>query len=169
MPGEKLEFNLEGFLYRSAFGISGFFLQFQGFFDPPHQGRESVHPNPEVRLSHVVSAITDQLNGGQQLVTAEVSRMWQEQFGYAIQTLEQCLRAHGATRTPVSRDGQFYAMFHVQEIMARAKKEATDARQMSALIDPHRHRGIAEFLDSMRGQSLLAGRARSQMMGFDVQ
>jgi hypothetical protein len=63
MPGEKLEFNLEGFLYRIAFGISGFFLQFEGFFDPPHQGRESVHPNPEVRLSHVVSAITDQLNG----------------------------------------------------------------------------------------------------------
>lgn len=169
LPGEKLEFNLEGFLYRIAFAISAFLLQFEGFFDPPHQDRTSVHPNAEVRLSHIVSAIDRQLNGGQNLVTLKLSRMWQEQFGYAIHTLEQCLLAHGATRTPIAQDGsQVHGMFHVQEVMARAKKEATDARDVSVLIDPHRHRGIADFLEPMRGQSLLPASARSQMMGFDV-
>jgi hypothetical protein len=60
-------------------------------------------------------------------------------------------------------------MFHLQEVMARAKKEATDARHLSALIDPYRHGGIADFLEPMRGQSLLPPSARSEMMGFDVQ
>jgi hypothetical protein len=170
LPGEKLEFNLEGFLYRIAFGIIAFLLQFEGFFDPPFQDRASVHPNAEVRLSHVVSAIEHQLNGGQELVMLELTRMWQEQVGYAIQTLEQCLLAHGATRTLISQEGsQNHAMFRLQEVMARAKKEPTDARQLSALIDPHRHHGIAVFLEPMRGQSLLPPSARSEMMGFDVQ
>jgi hypothetical protein len=169
LPGEKIEFNLEGFLYRIAFGISAFMLQLEGFFDPPHQDRWSVHPNAEVRLAHIVDAIANQLNGGQYLVTLELSRMWQEQFGYAIHTLEQCLLAYGATRTPISQDGrQIGAEFHLQEIMARAKQEAADARQLSASITSHRHAGIADFLDPMRGQVLLPRIAHSHMMGFDV-
>lgn len=169
LPEETLEFNLEGFLYRIAFALSVFLLQFEGFFEPPHQDRASVHPNAEVRLAHIIEAIADQLNGGQQMVTLELSRMWQEQFGYAIHTLEHCLFAQGATKTPISQDGSLlHGIFHVQEVAARAKKEAADARAMSTLFDPYRHNEIADILEPMRGQMLLPASARSEMMGFDV-
>jgi hypothetical protein len=167
LPGEKLEFNLEGFLYRIVFGISAFLLLFEGFFDPPHQDRASIHPNAEVRLSHVVSAIEHQLNGGQDVVRLDLSRIWEQQFGYAIHTLEQCLLANG---TSIFHDrSEIRAMFHLQEVMARAKSAATDARELSPLIDPYRHRGIADYLEPMAGHSLIPSSARSQMMGFDVQ
>jgi hypothetical protein len=169
LPGEKLEFNLEGFMYRIAFGLSAFLLQFNGFFRPPHQDRTEIHPHAEVRLAHIVDAILLQLNAGQQMVMTELARMWGEQYGYAIQTLELCLAANGATCTPIAQDGsQIRAMFHLQEVMARTKRSGQDARAMSALIDPHRHRVISEVLEPMNGQVLLPPSARGQMMGFDV-
>lgn len=168
LPGEELKYNLEGFMYRIAFGLCAFLTQFEGFFDSPHQDRHQIHPHSEVRLSHIVSAIYNQLNAGQDIVTTEFARMWGEQFGYAIHTLEQCLLAHGAARTPVQQGGgQLRATFHLQEVMARAKKDAQEARAISASITPHHHRGISDILEPMRGLCLLPN-AHKQMMAFDV-
>ncbi len=166
LPGEKLEDNLEGFLYRIAFGISAFMLQFEGFFDPPHQDRLAVHPNAEVRLAHVLEAIAHQLNGGQDLVLLELSKKWQEQFGYALQTLEQCLLAHGASRTILA--GRARPSFHLQEVRARVKKDGLEAMSLLGDMAPYRHRSISDVLEPTNGRALLPDKASAVMMGFDV-
>lgn len=171
-PGEKIKFNLEGFLYRIAFALTGLVLQFDGFFQLPHTDRTKPHPHAEVRLSHIVDAIDDQLSGGMGLpVRTYLSGLWTNQFGYAIQTAELTLKACGATRTPTMQDGDgnvFGGHFRVQEIQAKTKRAGQEARQIKEEVDAYRHTEVLCFLDPARGVTLPLPPAREEMLGFDV-
>jgi len=169
-PDEKIEFNLEGFLYRIAFALTGLVLQFDGFFHLPHTDQTKLHPHPEVRLSHIVDAIYDQLSGGLGLHTnTYLSKLWTNQYGYAIQTAELALKAYGAKQTPIWQDGRAVgAMFHVQEIQAKTKKAGQEARQIKEEMDAYQYAEVLRFLDPARGVTLPLPPGRKEMLGFDV-
>lgn len=96
LPGERIEYNLEGYLYRLAYAIIGLTLQMQGFLEEPHTSRSQQHPNAEIRLSRICDVVMNQLNGGTDMMTY-VGRMWEDSFGYAMHTLDLGLTACNAS------------------------------------------------------------------------
>lgn len=124
IPGENIEFNLEGFMYRIAFALQVLVYHFRGFFLEPVAHIKKSHPHPEVRLARIVEAIklhmlTAKFESPDQEYLAE---MWEAMFAYAMFTARLALQSCHATQLPgTGEGGMFGDMFHVHEIQARVK------------------------------------------------
>ncbi len=169
-PDEKVEFNLEGFMYRISFALIGLMLQFEGFFQAPILDHKRQHPHAEVRISHIVDCIVDQLNGGFGInMNTYLGNIWQDQFGYAIQTAELALKACNASRTPIRQNGRMIgAMFHIQEIQAKTKRSGQEARETKEMMAEYAHPDLIRFLNPSFGISFPLPPSREHMLGFDL-
>jgi hypothetical protein len=124
MPGEDIQFNLEGFMYRIAFAIQILVYHFRGFFSEPVTHKKRSHPHPELRLSRIIDIVdyhirTAPFDPG---VQGYLAKIWNTMYGYAMFTAEMALSSCNSQQLPLQRDGrQTGNMFHAFDIQSRVK------------------------------------------------
>jgi hypothetical protein len=170
LPGEEIAFNLEGFLYRINFAISGLTFLFSGFAESTYKDQWAIHPHPDVRDSYILDIMINILRGGAiGRFDTYIANLYSNQFGYAIQTMEIAMLACGASHTPIRQNSVMgVGMFHNLEVQAKTKRAGEEADRVQKKMAAYQYEGMLRFLEPQRGFTLPLKPSSENTLLFDV-